>query len=293
MIAVAMAFMGINLQNVAQLKVNERFGLIAPIEKSHASLAQFSTETKYASLWGERGCRILTEAEVLFVKQSFAVIILGGTGQVGGAVVAELLATSECREVVMVTRKPLAPRSRVRNVVQDTGAANFSEHTAALARGVLSQGPVSAVSCVGVGSGSMRWSEEELQRLELGVVGAFARGCHDAGIAQFCLLSAAGSTARSRFRYVRVMGMKEDTVRNVGFARLAIFRPGIIIGNAHTPAWVGWLGSLVPGSFGNIDQRILGRSIAAKIALNSRESGEVTRENAAMKKLAAQFNGVP
>jgi hypothetical protein len=56
------------------------------------------------------------------------------------------------------------------------------------------------------------------------------------------------------------MGMKEDTVRNFGFARLAIFRPGIIVGNAHTPAWGGWLGSLVPGSFGNIDQQILGRS---------------------------------
>ena len=43
------------------------------------------------------------------------------------------------------------------------------------------------------------------------------------------------------------MGMKEDTVRDIGFTRLAIFRPGIIVGNAHTPAWVGWLGSLVPG----------------------------------------------
>jgi NAD dependent epimerase/dehydratase family enzyme len=101
------------------------------------------------------------------VKQNFAVIILGGTGQVGGAAVAELLATSECREVVMVTRKPVAPRSRVRNVVLDTSAADFAERTAALARGVLSQGPVSAVSCVGVGSGSMRWSEEELKQLEL------------------------------------------------------------------------------------------------------------------------------
>jgi hypothetical protein len=89
------------------------------------------------------------------------------------------------------------------------------------------------------------------------------------------------------------MGMKEDTVRNVGFRRLAIFRPGIIVGNAHTPAWVGWLGGLVPGSFGNIDQRTLARSIAAEIALHSREAGEVTRENAAMKKLAAQFNSVP
>jgi uncharacterized protein YbjT (DUF2867 family) len=160
------------------------------------------------------------------MNQNFAAIILGGTGQVGGAAVAELLAIPECREVVMVTRKPIAARSRVRNV------------------------------------------------------------------AQFCLLSAVGSTARSRFRYVRVMGMKEDTVRNIGFTRLAIFRPGVIVGNAHTPAWVGLLGSLVPGPFGNIDQRILGRSIAAEIALHSREAGEVSRENAAMKKLAAQFNSV-
>jgi hypothetical protein len=131
----------------------------------------------------------------------------------------------------MLGKKPIAPRSRVRNVLLDTGAADFAERTAALAREVLRQGP------------------------------------------------AARSTARSRFRYVRVMGMKEDTVRNVGFARLAIFRPGIIVGNAHTPPWVGWLGSLVPGSFGNIDQRILGRSIAAEIALHSREAGEVTRGN--------------
>jgi hypothetical protein len=145
------------------------------------------------------------------------------------------------------------------------------------------------VSCVGVGSGSARWSEEELQRLEVGVVGAFARGCHDAGVAQFCLLSAVGSTARSRFRYARVMGMKEDTLRNIGFFRLAIFRPGIIVGNVHTPVWVGWLGSILPGKFGNIDQQILGRSIAAEIAFHSQEKGTVLRENAAMKKLAAQF----
>ena len=226
------------------------------------------------------------------MKGNFAAIILGGTGQVGGAAVAELLAISECREVVMVTRKPIAAQPRVRNVVLDTGAADFAEHTSDLVREVLSQGPASAVSCVGVGSGSMRWSEEDLKRLELGVVGAFARGCHYAGIAQFCLLSAVGSTSRSRFRYVRVMGMKEDTVRNIGFTRLAIFRPGIIVGNAHTPAWVVWLGSLVPGSFGNIDQRMLARSIVAEIALHSREAGEVIRENAAMKKLSGQLSAL-
>jgi uncharacterized protein YbjT (DUF2867 family) len=223
------------------------------------------------------------------VNHSFAAIILGGTGQVGGATVAELLAIPNCRQVVMVTRKPIAPRGRVRNVVLDTSASDFAERTAALACEVLSEGPVSAISCVGVGSGSMRWSEEDLKRLEVGVVGAFARGCHQAGIAQFCLLSAVGSAATSRFRYVRVMGMKEDTVRIIGFTRLAIFRPGIIVGNAHTPAYAGWFGSLIPGRFGNINQQVLGRSIAAEVALHRIEPGEVVLENRAMKSLAAKL----
>lgn len=223
------------------------------------------------------------------MKQTFAAMILGGTGQVGSATVAALLAIPECREVVMITRKPVAESARVRNIVLDTGAPDFNDRAAALALEVLSQGPASAVTCVGVGSGSARWSEEDLKRLELGVVGAFARGCHQAGIAQFCLLSAAGSSARSWIRYARIMGMKEDTVRSLGFARLAIFRPGIIVGNAHTPAWMGWLGKIIPGPFGGIDQRVLGRAIAAEIAWFSHESGESIRENAAMEKLAAQF----
>jgi hypothetical protein len=244
-------------------------------------------ETKYCPLWGGSICHNLALAEVLFMQENFAALILGGTGQAGGAAMAELPTNSEFREVVIVTRTLIAARSRVSNVVLDTGAAGFAERTAALAREALSQSPVSAVSCVGVGSGSMRWSEEEWQRLELDLVGAFARGCHNAGVAQFCLLSAVGSNARSRFRYVLVMGMKEDTVRSIGFTRPAIFRPGIIVGNVHTPAWAGWLGSPVPGPFGNIDQRILGRSIAAEIALYSREAGEVIREGAAMKILAA------
>jgi uncharacterized protein YbjT (DUF2867 family) len=45
------------------------------------------------------------------MTQNFAAIILGGTGQVGGAAVTKLLAIAECRGVVMVIRKPLAARS--------------------------------------------------------------------------------------------------------------------------------------------------------------------------------------
>ena len=98
--------------------------------------------------------------------------------------------------------------------------------------------PVYGASCVGVGKGSMKWKEEELKALEIGVAGGFAGSCHVGSVAQFALLPAVGNTVKSRIRYVRVMGLKEETVQGIGFKSLAIFRPGIIAGNAHTPGYV-------------------------------------------------------
>jgi uncharacterized protein YbjT (DUF2867 family) len=129
----------------------------------------------------------------------------------------------------------------------------------------------------------MKWSEEELKALEIGVVGGFARGCQAGGISRFSLLSAVGSTAKSRFRYVRVMGLKEETVEGIGFQRLAIFRPGIIAGNAHTPGYVAWLGRLIPGRLGTIEQDDIGRAFVAEFINSSTPSGVVYLENGAMR----------
>jgi uncharacterized protein YbjT (DUF2867 family) len=132
----------------------------------------------------------------------------------------------------------------------------------------------------------MKWSEEELKALEVGVVGGFARGCHAAGVTHFALLSAVGSTPRSRFRYVRVMGLKEAAVEAVGFKRLAIFRPGIIAGNVHTPGYVAWLGRLVPGGFGTVDQDDIGRAFVAEFVSHSSADGVVYYENGAMRTMS-------
>jgi uncharacterized protein YbjT (DUF2867 family) len=217
---------------------------------------------------------------------AFRVLIIGGTGQVGAAVVRALVAEPSCAEVVMVNRKatPLTAGHRLRQVILDTAAAEFPAEVSTLARSMLALGdPVYGASCVGVGKGSRQWGEEELKALELGVVGGFARGCHDGGVERFALLSAVGSTASSRIRYVRVMGLKEETVQGIGFKRLAIFRPGIIGGNAHTPGYVAWLGRLIPGRFGTIEQDDIGRAFAAEFINISTPNGVVYLENAAMK----------
>jgi uncharacterized protein YbjT (DUF2867 family) len=217
---------------------------------------------------------------------TFRVLIIGGTGQVGAAVVRALAAEPSCAEVVMVNRKatslPAGPR--VRQVIVDTAAAQFPADVTKLAQAMVAQGdPVYGASCVGVGKGSLQWSEEDLKALEIGVVGGFARGCRAGGITQFALLSAAGSTPKSRIRYARIMGLKEETVQGVGFKRLAIFRPGIIAGNVHTPGYAAWLGRLIPGPFGTIDQDDIARAFVAEFINSSAADGVVYLDNGAMR----------
>lgn len=213
----------------------------------------------------------------------FCTLIVGGTGQVGSAVVRALLASSSCTAVVMVNRRatPLAADARLRQVIMDTSAANFANEIAELASTCAPNEPLYAASCIGIGKGSGQWNEEDIRKLEIGLVGGFARGCLTAGVERFGLLSAAGSGAKSWIRYARIMGEKEDAVRRLGFKRLAIFRPGIIAGNANTPRLLASLGRLVPGAFGTIDQDDIGRAFVGEF-LHGRD-GTTILENAAMK----------
>ena len=226
---------------------------------------------------------------------AFRVLIIGGTGQVGSAVVRALVREPRCSEVVMINRRAvsLTADTRVRQVIFDTADARFPTEVTELAQTMVAHGdPVYGASCVGVGKGSMKWTEDELKALEIGVVGGFARGCRAGGVGRFALLSAVGSDARSRFRYVRVMGFKEETVQRIGFRRLVIFRPGIISGNVHTPSYVAWLGRLIPGSFGTIEQDDIGRAFVAEFVDGSAPDGTVFLENEAMKRKSRALIGV-
>jgi hypothetical protein len=86
------------------------------------------------------------------------------------------------------------------------------------------------------------------------------------------------------------MGLKEDTIRAIGFKRLAIFRPGIIGGNIHTPRSVAWLGRLIPGPYGTIEQDDIGRAFVAEFmrpasnALAYFENGAMRRQSRALER---------
>lgn len=218
---------------------------------------------------------------------------MGGTGQVGAAVVRALLAEPSCVEVVMINRRATSQATdpRVRQVILDASAPQFSADVRTVAHGMVAQGdPVYGASCVGIGTGSLRWSEEDLKALEVGIVGSFARGCYAGGITRFALLSAAGSSSQSRVRYARIMGLKEETVQAAGFHRLAIFRPGIIGGNVHTPGYAAWFGRLLPGPYGTIEQEDIARAFVAEFISRPAPDGVVYLGNGAMRRAAAAIS---
>lgn len=108
----------------------------------------------------------------LVSRLRFRVLIIGGTGQVGTPVVRALAAEPSCAEIVMVNRKsiPLNVDPRLRQVILDTAAPQFSADVTTLAQRMVAQGDaVYGASCVGVGKGSLQWSEEQLKALEIGV----------------------------------------------------------------------------------------------------------------------------
>ncbi len=217
-------------------------------------------------------------------------ILFGGSGEVGSAVARALIESDVCSRLTLLGRRAVSSvegEPKVEQVVVDTSAADFE----AVVRD-KAQGHDVAISCIGIGSGTNSMTEAEMSKVEVDLVGSFARGCKAAGVESFELLTAVGvdeKSANSRIKYVRVMGKKLATVREVGFEKLAVFKPGMIVGNAHTPGWMTPFTAVIPDAlgWGNIQQEELARAFVAHLEkrLASQHEPVVSYGNKEMKRL--------
>lgn len=195
-------------------------------------------------------------------------ILFGGSGEVGEAVARELLNSDVCSKLTMLGRRTVASmqdEAKVEQIVVDTSSPELEEIVKEIA-----QGHDVAISCIGIGSGTALMSEEQMIEVEVNMLGRYARGCKAAGIEVFELLTAVGITeahAASRIKGFRVMGKKYKAVLEVGFDKLAVFKPGMIVGNAHTPRWLTFLTRFIPDSigWGNIQQDDVARAFVTHL----------------------------
>jgi hypothetical protein len=97
---------------------------------------------------------------------AFRVLIIGGTGQVGTAVVRALDAQPPCAEIVIVNRKaiPLTASHRVRQVILDTAATEFPAAVTTLAKSMVALGdPVYGHPVSASGKAAMRGPKRNLR----------------------------------------------------------------------------------------------------------------------------------
>ena len=163
-------------------------------------------------------------------------VIVGATGAVGSALLAELLASPRWGVVTVLGRRapdallatlPAAHRARVHAhlVPMDD---SLEAATADALRADRAPAGAAAFCTLGVGQ-PRKLPREEVWRVDVDVAGAFARGCRAAGVDHLSLLSSVGADAASRSYYLRVKGSAEAAVSAPGFARVSLFRPSLLV----------------------------------------------------------------
>ena len=147
-------------------------------------------------------------------------LIIGATGATGKDLVTQLLADDTYSQVHCFVRKPLTlthPKLYAHVVDFET-----PEAWADLLRGDV------AFSCLGT-TLAVAGSKEAQWRVDYDYQYNFAKHCHNNGVPTFVLVSAAGAKAQSKLFYNRMKGQLEDTIKALGFARLLIFQPSVLV----------------------------------------------------------------
>ena len=147
-------------------------------------------------------------------------LIIGATGATGKDLVTQLLADDTYSQVHCFVRKPLVlshPKLHTHMVDFETPEVWAD----------LLQGDV-AFSCLGT-TLAVAGSKEAQWRVDYDYQYNFAEHCRNNGVPTFVLISAAGAKAQSKLFYNRMKGQLEDAIKALGFPRLLIFQPSVLV----------------------------------------------------------------
>ncbi|MCA2998258.1 MAG: NAD(P)H-binding protein [Rhodocyclaceae bacterium] len=207
-------------------------------------------------------------------------IILGASGSVGKALLAEVLHSSHFARVIVIGRSALnlppdLDAKVEQRLVPNMQPSNLKQATAR----ALEESGANAVgfSVLGIGAGTAKLSIEQHRAVDVELNAAFAAALRDSGrVKHLVFMSAIGADANARTtgsgaagmpRYARVKGEAEQAVLREGPAVVSILRPSVIIGSTHTPAMLGSVMSiaspLMPAKFRPIRTTEIARAMVA------------------------------
>ncbi|MFN5168147.1 MAG: oxidoreductase [Cyclobacteriaceae bacterium] len=186
-------------------------------------------------------------------------LVAGATGLVGRQVVELLLGDSRYRQVVVIARKPMALQHSRLITVMVNDFDDFAQQ---------SWQADDVFCCLGT---TMRQagSREAFRKVDFDYVVALAHEAKRRGATHFLLVSALGANAKSSIFYNQVKGEVEAEVSKIGFQRMVIVRPSLLLGNRKEARFgedVGkvvarYLGWLMPAQYRAIDSNKVARAL--------------------------------
>ena len=212
--------------------------------------------------------------------------MIGATGLIGRSLAPLLVAAGH--DLLIVGRRP----SGVAGARDAVGpVAQWPE----LLEGETVEVAISTLGTTRKAAGSM----EAFEAIDRHAVIAFARAAREAGARQWMMVSSVGADAGSGNGYLAVKGRAEADARAIGFARMDVVQPGLLLGARDEVRPAERLGAVLSPLINRLIPRSLDRyraiaaaDVAAAMAAlaGAAGSGEHVHQNRAIHALA---NGAP
>ncbi len=153
-------------------------------------------------------------------------IVIGATGLIGQALVDQLAAADFIGRVVTLTRRPAVhPSAKVLNQV--VHFAQLEAHAEAFSGDLL-------FSCLGT-TRKQAGSIAAQRVVDVHYQFEAAQLAAGQGVPHYLLVSSSGANARSRNAYLQMKGELEQRVQGLGFGRISIFQPSLLLGRRAEP----------------------------------------------------------
>jgi uncharacterized protein YbjT (DUF2867 family) len=156
------------------------------------------------------------------MNKPLSVVMMGATGAVGTEVVKTLKSFNALEKLTLLGRRIQGDHNHAaikQHVIDVMDVGSYAQYLA---------GHRIAICTLGVGEPS-KVSKEELVKTDKTAVLLFAKACKEVGITHFQLLCSVGANSRSKSFYLRVKGELEDELKALGFERLSLFEPSVIL----------------------------------------------------------------
>lgn len=150
------------------------------------------------------------------------ICIVGATGLIGSRLIAGAVDRRDLRLVAVARREvPIPKGARMEVLVADP--ASWADAIAATNAKVM-------VCALGTTWRNAGQDEAAFRAVDFDLVLECARAAKAAGIPHFILVSSVGADRHARGLYLRVKAETEDAVIKLGFKRLDVLRPGLLVG---------------------------------------------------------------